>query len=116
MNYCSAFSSTKNTRDVDNLIDKCNEAIELVKAITFEPEGGMEFDAVGTRMMTFGAFVAFSPEREGLVHISELEQKNSELVSFVSFFPGVYFFQLAIFANTFGDPPKYRARNHFFDL
>ena len=53
--------------------DKCNEAIDLVKAITFEPEVGMEFDAVVTRMMTFGAFVEFSPGREGLVHISELE-------------------------------------------
>ena len=25
--------------------EKCNEAMELVKAITFEPEVGMEFDA-----------------------------------------------------------------------
>ncbi|HIC37683.1 MAG TPA: polyribonucleotide nucleotidyltransferase [Candidatus Marinimicrobia bacterium] len=52
---------------------KCNEAIEMVKALTFEPEVGMEFDGTVTRMMTFGAFVEFVPGREGLVHISELE-------------------------------------------
>ena len=60
--------------------DKCNDAIELVKAITFEPEVGMEFDAVVTRMMTFGAFVEFAPGREGLVHISELEWHRVEKV------------------------------------
>jgi polyribonucleotide nucleotidyltransferase len=53
--------------------DKCKEAIEMVKALTFEPEVGMEFDGTVTRMMTFGAFVEFVPGREGLVHISELE-------------------------------------------
>ena len=60
--------------------DKCNDAIELVKAITFEPEVGMEFDAVVTRMMTFGAFVEFAPGREGVVHISELEWHRVEKV------------------------------------
>ena len=53
--------------------EKCNEALEMVKAITFEPEVGMEFDAVVSRIMSFGAFVEFAPGREGLVHISELE-------------------------------------------
>ena len=53
--------------------DKCNDALEMVKALTFEPEVGMEFDGTVTRMMTFGAFVEFVPGREGLVHISELE-------------------------------------------
>ena len=53
--------------------DKCKEAIEMVKALTFEPEVGMEFDGTVTRIMTFGAFVEFVPGREGLVHISELE-------------------------------------------
>ena len=53
--------------------EKCNEAMELVKAITFEPEVGMEFDSKVTRLMSFGAFVEFAPGREGMVHISELE-------------------------------------------
>ena len=60
--------------------EKCNEALELVKAITFEPEVGMEFDATVTRLMSFGAFVEFVPGREGMVHISELEWHRVEKV------------------------------------
>ena len=60
--------------------EKCNEAMELVKAITFEPEVGMEFDAKVTRLMSFGAFVEFAPGREGMVHISELEWRRVDKV------------------------------------
>jgi len=60
--------------------DKCNDAVELVRAITFEPEVGMEFDATVTRLMNFGAFVEFAPGREGMVHISELEWHRVEKV------------------------------------
>ena len=59
---------------------KCNEAMEMVKAITFEPEVGMEFDGKVTRIMSFGAFVEFAPGREGMVHISELEWHRVEKV------------------------------------
>jgi polyribonucleotide nucleotidyltransferase len=59
---------------------KCNDAIECVKALTFEPEVGMEFDGRVTRLMSFGAFVEFVPGREGMVHISELEWKRVEKV------------------------------------
>ncbi len=59
---------------------KCNDAVELVKAITFEPEIGMEFDGIVTRLMTFGAFVEFAPGREGLVHISEFDWKRTERI------------------------------------
>jgi len=61
-------------------LKKCQEAIEIVRAITLEPEVGMEFDGSVTRLMTFGAFVEFAPGREGLVHISELEWKRVERV------------------------------------
>ena len=60
--------------------EKCNEALEMVKAITFEPEVGMEFEAIVSRIMSFGAFVEFAPGREGLVHISELEWRRVEKV------------------------------------
>ena len=60
--------------------EKCQEAIKLVEAITFEPEVGMEFDGKVTRLMTFGAFVEFAPGREGLVHISELEWRRVDKV------------------------------------
>ena len=59
---------------------KCDEAIKLVEAITFEPEVGMEFDGKVTRLMNFGAFVEFAPGREGLVHISELEWRRVDKV------------------------------------
>ena len=52
---------------------RCQDAIDLIQAITFDPEVGMEFDGKVTRIMNFGAFVEFAPGREGLVHISELE-------------------------------------------
>ena len=60
--------------------EKCNEAMEMVKAITFEPEVGMEFKARVSRIMSFGAFVEFAPGREGMVHISELEWHRVEKV------------------------------------
>ena len=60
--------------------EKCNKALEMVKAITFEPEVGMEFDAIVSRIMSFGAFVEFAPGREGMVHISELEWRRVEKV------------------------------------
>lgn len=59
-------------------VAKCNDAVELVKACTFEPEIGMEFDGIVTRLMTFGAFVEYAPGREGLVHISEFDWKRTE--------------------------------------
>ncbi|HIF83422.1 MAG TPA: S1 RNA-binding domain-containing protein, partial [Candidatus Marinimicrobia bacterium] len=54
-------------------LKRCQEAIEIVRAITLEPEVGMEFDGSITRLMSFGAFVEFAPGREGLIHISEME-------------------------------------------
>ncbi len=65
-------------------LKRCQEAIEIVKAITMEPEVGMEFDGTVTRLMTFGAFVEFAPGREGLVHISELEWHRVDKVEDVA--------------------------------
>ncbi len=61
-------------------VNKCRDAVELVRSITMEPEVGMEFDGIVTRLMTFGAFVEFAPGREGLVHISELAWERTEKV------------------------------------
>jgi polyribonucleotide nucleotidyltransferase len=61
-------------------VAKCNDAVELIKAITFEPEAGMEFDGIVTRLMTFGFFIEIAPGREGLVHISEIDWKRTERV------------------------------------
>ena len=61
-------------------LKRCEEALEIVKGITLEPEAGMEFDGTITRIMTFGAFVEFAPGREGLIHISELEWNRVDKV------------------------------------
>ena len=59
---------------------KCQDAVDLVRSITMDPEVGQEFEGTVTRLMTFGAFVEFAPGREGLVHISELDWNRTERV------------------------------------
>ena len=49
-----------------------NKAMEIIRAIVFDPEPGAVFDGVVTRLMTFGAFVEIAPGKEGLVHISKM--------------------------------------------
>ena len=61
-------------------LQRCKDAIEVIRSMTMEPEEGMEFDGTITRLMTFGAFVEFAPGREGLIHISELEWSRVEKV------------------------------------
>jgi polyribonucleotide nucleotidyltransferase len=61
-------------------LKRCEEALEIIRGITLEPEAGMEFDGTITRLMTFGAFVEFAPGREGLIHISELEWNRVDKV------------------------------------
>ncbi len=48
------------------------KAMEIVRAIVFDPKPGTEFDGVVTRLMNFGAFVEIAPGKEGLVHISKM--------------------------------------------
>ncbi|MFQ6614211.1 MAG: polyribonucleotide nucleotidyltransferase, partial [Fidelibacterota bacterium] len=59
---------------------KCQDAVDLVRSLTMDPEVGEEFEGTVTRLMTFGAFVEFAPGREGLVHISELDWNRTERV------------------------------------
>ncbi|HHW93057.1 MAG TPA: polyribonucleotide nucleotidyltransferase [Clostridiaceae bacterium] len=48
------------------------KAMDIVRAIVFDPEPGTVFDGVVTRLMNFGAFVEIAPGKEGLVHISKM--------------------------------------------
>ncbi|MCX8082452.1 MAG: polyribonucleotide nucleotidyltransferase [bacterium] len=50
----------------------CEDAAEMVRAITEEPEPGRIYEGKVVKVMSFGAFVQFLPGKEGLVHISEL--------------------------------------------
>ncbi len=52
------------------------KAIDWVKRLTYVPKTGDVFDGKVTRIMDFGAFVEFLPGKEGLVHISQLDEKR----------------------------------------
>ncbi len=55
-----------------------NKAIEMIKAITDEPEVGVIYTGKVVKIMDFGAFVNFMGARDGLVHISELNNERVE--------------------------------------
>jgi len=56
------------------------EAIRRIKEITAEPEIGKTYDAVVKKIVDFGAFVAYMPGREGLVHVSQIAEERVENV------------------------------------
>ena len=52
------------------------KAYQIVKTIVEDPEVGAIYKGVVTRLMNFGAFVEIAPGKEGLVHISKLDDKR----------------------------------------
>ena len=56
--------------------DGINKAFQIVKTIVDDPEVGAIYKGVVTRLMNFGAFVEIAPGKEGLVHISQLDEKR----------------------------------------
>ena len=52
------------------------EAMNMVKAITEDPEVGSVYSGTVKRLMDFGAFIEILPGKEGLCHISELEYRR----------------------------------------
>lgn len=48
------------------------KAMDIIRAIAYDPEPGTVFEGVVTRLMSFGAFVEIAPGKEGLVHISKM--------------------------------------------
>ena len=57
---------------------KCKE---YIKKMTATPEIGEVYEGVITRLMDFGAFVEILPGKEGLLHISQIDNKRVEKVS-----------------------------------
>lgn len=57
---------------------KCKE---YIKKITATPEVGEVYDGVVTKIMDFGAFVEIIPGKDGLLHISQIDNKRVEKVS-----------------------------------
>ena len=60
--------------------DQRDAALKRIQGIVAEPELNAVYDAVVKTIVDFGAFVEFLPGKEGLVHISELENRRVEKV------------------------------------
>ncbi|MDD2955140.1 MAG: polyribonucleotide nucleotidyltransferase [Oscillospiraceae bacterium] len=60
--------------------DDINRAVQIIEVIAKDPEVGSLYKGKVTRLMTFGAFVEIAPGKEGLVHISKLENRRVEKV------------------------------------
>ena len=61
-------------------VEKCRRAMDIVDTIVNDPEIGAIYKGVVTRLMNFGAFVEIAPGKEGLVHISKLDERRVEKV------------------------------------
>ena len=64
----------------DSDLDKVKRAIDIIKAIVEPPKIGAFYTGKITRILNFGAFVEFAPEKEGLVHISQLAKERVKKV------------------------------------
>jgi polyribonucleotide nucleotidyltransferase len=60
--------------------DAAERAIKIVEGITGDVKPGDIFTGKVMRIMPFGAFVEFLPGKEGLVHISKLDNKHTKKV------------------------------------
>ena len=60
--------------------DSAYAAKKIIEGIVFEPIPGEIYDGRVTRIIPIGAFVEIAPGKEGLVHISKLENRRVEKV------------------------------------
>lgn len=58
----------------------CKQALNVVETIANDPEIGSIYKGKVTKILAFGAFVEIAPGKEGLVHISKLDEKRVEKV------------------------------------
>ena len=58
----------------------CRRAVQVIETIAIDPEVGAIYKGRVTRIMAFGAFVEIAPGKEGLCHISKLENRRVEKV------------------------------------
>ncbi len=60
--------------------EKAKKALQIVETIANDPEVGAIYRGKVVRIMNFGAFVAIAPGKDGLVHISKLDNSRVEKV------------------------------------
>jgi polyribonucleotide nucleotidyltransferase len=61
--------------------ENASKCKDYLKKLTATPEVGEVYDGVVTKIMDFGAFVEILPGKEGLLHISQIDNKRVEKVS-----------------------------------
>jgi polyribonucleotide nucleotidyltransferase len=61
--------------------DNAQKCKEYIKKLTATPEVGEIYDGVITKIMDFGAFVEILPGKEGLLHISQIDNKRVQKVT-----------------------------------
>ena len=59
------------------------KAKKTIENIVKDPEVGETYVGKVTKIMQFGCFVEFLPGKEGLVHISKLDNKRVEKLSLI---------------------------------
>jgi len=61
--------------------ESARKAKDLIKAITTDPEVGMEYTGKVIKVTDFGAFVEFIPGTQGLLHISQIANERVNKVT-----------------------------------
>ena len=61
--------------------DGAKKCKEYIKQMTATPEVGEIYDGIITKIMDFGAFVEILPGKEGLLHISQIDNKRVNKVT-----------------------------------
>ncbi len=61
-------------------LENAKRALFIVETIAKDPEVGAIYKGKVTRILNFGAFVEIAPGKEGLVHISKLEDRRVDKV------------------------------------
>ncbi|MEL4106148.1 polyribonucleotide nucleotidyltransferase [Oscillospiraceae bacterium WX1] len=64
-------------------IEACRAAKKIIDAIVFVPEIGQLYFGKVVRIIPIGAFVELAPGKDGMVHISKLENRRVEKVEYV---------------------------------
>lgn len=62
-------------------MDAIAKARSIIEGLTFEAEPGQYYNGVVKRIVDFGCFVEIMPGTDGLVHISELENRRVDKVT-----------------------------------
>ena len=62
-------------------IDNCRKAMDTIKNIVTDPVVGAVYTGKVVRLMDFGAFIEFAPEKEGMCHISQVADYRVNKIS-----------------------------------